>query len=268
MEGKKLHENIQQLFSMCRLLRYPLTVKELERKLGVSQRQVYRYLDVIDKLNYPLVKNKTRYYIASSSPNAVNDSPLPDANNFDEKYPTETQILLLHESFKHRLLAGAIKNKQVVRLLNYQSPQDGTLADRLVEPLYVNDDFKRLQCYCRTEKKQRQYKIVRIGEVEVSDEIFTKKHDPQPMDAFGLSGPEWLPVRMRLHKRAYHLLWEEFISARPDISRDKEAWYYEGRVLSYYGIGRFVLGLPGDVSGIEPVAFREFLTGRTDNFSF
>lgn len=268
MENKKLYQNIQQVFILCSLLQRPRTVKELQRELKSSQRQVYRYLDVLRKIHYPVVKDKTRYYLGNASTHAIEHSPLPESKNFNEKLPSAHQISLLHETSKQFLLDQAIKQKKVVKLLKYQSPQDGILDERSVEPLYICENSERLQCYCRTEQMQRQYKIIRIGELEKTEEGFTTKYTPQSIDAFGLSGITWLPVRMRLHKRAYHLMWEEFVGARRHLLEDKNGWYYDGQVLSYYGIGRFVLGLPGDISEVEPVEFREFLQMRIQAFVF
>ena len=52
------------------------------------------------------------------------------------------------------------------------------------------------------------------------------------------------------------------------ILQKKGKYYFDGEVLSYYGIGRFVLGIPGDVSEVEPVAFRSFLEKRVKEFGF
>lgn len=144
MENKQLHHNVQQIFKLCSLLQRPRTVKELQRELSSSQRQVYRYLKVLDKMHYPVVKNKTRYHLGNASPHAAEVSPLPESENYNPQLPSAHQISLLHESSKHFLLDQAIRQTKVVKLLNYQSPQDGILAERSVEPLYVSEDFTRL----------------------------------------------------------------------------------------------------------------------------
>ena len=103
MENKKLYQNIQQVFILCSLLQQPRTVKELQRELGTSQRQVYRYLDVLRKMQYPVVKDKTRYYLGNASVHAIEHSPLPESENFNENLTSAHQISLLHESSKHFL---------------------------------------------------------------------------------------------------------------------------------------------------------------------
>lgn len=267
MENKSLYKNTQQLFRLINLLQKPRTVKELERELHDSNRQIYRYIKVLKALHYPIIKKGNRYQLEISV-RPYFYTPLPGSMQIETDLPTAHQFSILAESQKVLLLSFAVQQKRRVKLLNYHSPQDGVLPERIVEPLYISEDLTRLQCYCLTEKKQRQYKIVRITEVEMTDEVFTTVHKPQSLDAFGLSGQKWLPVRMHLHKRAYHLMWEEFPAARRFILEEKGKYYFDGEVLSYYGIGRFVLGIPGDISEVEPIEFRAFLEKRVREFGF
>ena len=84
------------------------------------------------------------------------------------------------------------------------------------------------------------------------------------LDMFGMTGPVWLPVALRLTARAYRLLVEEHAAARsyvlPDPVPASDLGYrFRGEVRSYLGIGRFVLGLPTEIEVVEPTTFRAFL---------
>ena len=256
MQNKTLYQNVERIFRLIRLLQRLRSVRELERLLGTSQRQVYRYLKILQQLHYPVRKQGTRYFL--DVPNRPADVTLPDQH----------RILMRDHASKTRLLEIAIEERRVVHLLNYHSPQDGILPERPVEPLYLNADQTRLQCFCRTEQKQRQYKVSRITQLELTDETFTYTDSPQPMDAFGLSGPESYDVELLLTKRAYHLLWEEFPAARVDLTPTGNEYRYTARVQSWLGVGRFILGLPGEVTVVEPEGLRAYLRGRVERFEF
>ena len=80
-----------------------------------------------------------------------------------------------------------------------------------------------------------------------------------PMDLFGLTGGSWIEVQLELSKFAHHLLVEEFPLSRHQIRTVKGRLIYEGRVRSFKGIGRFVLGLPGEVRVIGPEGLVEYV---------
>ena len=66
-------------------------------------------------------------------------------------------------------------------------------------------------------------------------------------------------VRLRLTLRAKNLLAEEFPLAGLQVARDKNGWYWEGGVNALEGVGRFVLGLPREVSIEKGRKLREWV---------
>ena len=88
----------------------------------------------------------------------------------------------------------------------------------------------------------------------------------EQLDLFGLAGPVAQLVELRLTARAYHLLVEEFGSARPfarPVAGATDLRYvFRGEVRSFLGVGRFCLGLPMEVEVVAPAALREYLRER------
>ncbi|MEZ0484506.1 hypothetical protein [Fibrella aquatica] len=77
-------------------------------------------------------------------------------------------------------------------------------------------------------------------------------------------------MALRLTYQAYHLLTEDYPLTRPNTSPnpgDADFPYrYHGQVRSWVGLGRFVLGLPGQVRIDSPDEFRDYLTGRLKDY--
>jgi proteasome accessory factor C len=82
------------------------------------------------------------------------------------------------------------------------------------------------------------------------------------MDVFGLTGDAWMDVKLKLSPLAYNLLVEEFPLAKQFAKRRKEGTFFVGPVRHWKGIGRFVLGLPGEIEVIAPEELRAYLKER------
>ncbi|HUN02407.1 MAG TPA: hypothetical protein PLS00_06090, partial [Niabella sp.] len=79
-------------------------------------------------------------------------------------------------------------------------------------------------------------------------------------DAFGMSAEApAATVKLQLNLKACNLLQEEHPQAKQYITANGKDYTLNIPVADYHGIGRFVLGLPGDVQVITPVAFKRFL---------
>jgi len=72
-------------------------------------------------------------------------------------------------------------------------------------------------------------------------------------------------VRLRLSKRAKQLLTEEYPATLPFVKRKSSYWYFEGTILGFEGVGRFVLGLPGEVKVLVLVELQEYLVEKMEN---
>ncbi|MCB0585278.1 MAG: WYL domain-containing protein, partial [Phaeodactylibacter sp.] len=131
-----------------------------------------------------------------------------------------------------------------------------------LEPVEFMQGYTYLWAYDLDKQGYRQFKLDRIGEVEVLDDPVTGEHESHALDLFGWTGPAWLPVRLRLSSYAQNLLLEEYPDARPFVRTFKGQAIFDGMVRDWRGIGRFVLGLPGEVEVVEPEAFRAYLRER------
>jgi len=59
--------------------------------------------------------------------------------------------------------------------------------------------------------RQGQFKISRITDIDILDQGVTPNRIASPLDIFGLTGEEWLSVRLELSSLAHNLLVEEII---------------------------------------------------------
>jgi hypothetical protein len=86
------------------------------------------------------------------------------------------------------------------------------------------------------------------------------------MDIFGLTGDAWYDVKLRLSPTAHYLLIEEFPLAARYIHKRAEVIYFQGIVRHWKGVGRFVLGLPGEIEVLSPTAFQDYLREKIGRF--
>lgn len=124
---------------------------------------------------------------------------------------------------KHRgtlisCLNRAITEGRQVRLIKYNSSNSSTVADRMVEPISLTDDFTTLNAFELVTQKQKTFKVARIEDVEILKTANKNQEKSVELDLFGFSGPSELPVVVRLTFLAYRLLHEEFPVSRGYLS--------------------------------------------------
>ena len=174
----------------------------------------------------------------------------------------------LHATRIIRLIRIALSRKKQLVIRRYQSFTSETMTDRIIEPLELTDDYKYLIGWEPAKQRQGQFKISRMTDVDILEESITTNHEASPVDIFGLTGDEWLNVKMHLSPLAYSLLAEEFPLSIGFTRHDKgtNRFIFDGRVRNWKGIGRFVLGLPGEVEVVEPQGFLKYLEERVEKF--
>lgn len=156
-------------------------------------------------------------------------------------------------------LQHACSQKKCVILHNYSSSNSGTMKDRYVEAYEVRPDDNLVMCYDRntaSAEKLKVFNISRIGWVEVLDEDwqFPSSHKKIEVDAFHMSGTKPISVSLQLDMMAKNLLVEEYPAAEKDLVADKNdpsTWYYNAKVYSIYGIGRFYIGLANHITILD-----------------
>jgi hypothetical protein len=81
-----------------------------------------------------------------------------------------------------------------------------------------------------------------------------------------MSGTEPIPVVLKLSDRAHRLMEEEFPDTTYYIKKNTEGAIYNGAVYSFEGIGRFILGLLGEVEVVEPLELTRYIEKKVRNW--
>ena len=164
------------------------------------------------------------------------------------------------------LLREAIEQRKIVCLKQYASAHSKTVSDRLVEPfLFLNNDMD-IRCYELATHCNKTFKTSRVANVELTDVnwIHEKRHKALYTDIFMFSGEERELVTLRLGSLSHSLLLEEYPLSEPYITPADEpgTWLFQSEVVSFLGIGRFVLGLYDDIQVLGNTAFQAYITDK------
>ncbi len=188
---------------------------------------------------------------------------------FDSSLMAEQLAKQNEDSVRCQLLQ-AIKERKQVLLCDYHSGKSQTVSDRLVEPFQLDDSFNLLWCYDIEKQANRQFKVSRIGRVEVAaiPREYQKKHQSQPTDIFRNTGVLDKGLSLKLNIRAYNLLIEEYPLAEREVQKqDDGTFLLLCKVAKYEGPARFVLGLWEDVELAGDEGFKDFLAEKMQHFS-
>jgi len=282
-------QKIYRVFRLIQLLSQPpyRTVARLAKALETSDKSVYRYLKLLEEVGYQIDKDdRDRYFLQVETEakadfldteeagylqdllwQASGDNPYRDRllHKLNKQYTLAplAQSLSKFATHEHiRSLTAAIEAGLQVVLHNYHAPSSQSIRHRHLEPVEFLQGYTYLWAFELEKEDYRQFRINRIGYVEVLDARITRRHEGRSLDLFGWSGPEWRPVQLRLSSYAYHLMLEEYPEARPFLRSSQGQTYFDGMVRDWRGIGRFVLGLPGEVEVVAPEEFRTYLRER------
>lgn len=270
---------------------YGYSVDEIADKYNISQRTAYRYLSTFQNAGFLLDNKKGYFKIDKTSPQYKDLSKLIHFSE-EEAHILSKAIHLIDDEnkFKHELyeklyhlfdsdkainkivkkessenvirLKGAIKNKEQVVLKGYRSSNSDNIRDRLIEPFAFTTNFLYVWCYDLEDKESKTFKIARIKEVIVTDNEWKNetKHKKHETDVFRISGDKKIPVKFKLSLLAYNLLTEEYPLAEKYLVKQNDSNYiFDGWVCDFKGVGRFILGLPGETEVLKPKELKEYL---------
>lgn len=283
---------IFRFLQMVARLRSPLgcTKDELSLNFDLSKRTVERYFGLMRDLGFLLVQRNGRYAIESLDKRSVKHEDLivftleeaavlreallahrlkPDLHRglLDKLYAL-TELDELSETLYNQtvarhvgLIRQALHRKEQIWLKAYQSMNNDAPRDYLLEPVRFYHYFRYLLAYDVQAGHVKQFKCERIGGVEPTGQPFqfAAGHQSWDTDAFGMSGNKAVKVKLVLSRLARHLMEEEFPDATPFIMVRDGQTRWEGPVYQFQGIGRFVLGLPGQVEVLGPESFKNYL---------
>lgn len=278
--GKIEQQKILRVFKLINLLQSNIgkPVHRLAELLETDERTIYRYFKLLEALGFEVVKEFSKYKIQQK---AGMDQTL----NYGTFSQEESQWLrsmiesqgkgnLLHDSiikkldvrsevkqgtdqlFKANLsrlvdeIGLGIQQKKQVWLKDYYSLSSDTTSDRLVEPVAFSSNYETIHAFEPASKSMKVFKIERIGEVVLSQSPwkYESKHQLPGTQLFGFTGKSKFQVKLKLSKKAYQLMMEEHPNARPFMSiKNRNQFYFHGEVPQLPGLGRFILGLPGEI---------------------
>lgn len=289
-------QKMLRIFRLIRLLntRPYKTVQQLSKILDTTSRSVYRYLDFLAEVGYLIDKDAHNryfiihesdqkrdtlldpdeaYYIQDTLQQVAPDHPLvaqitAKLNKIHSLIPIASHLPKVQAYRNVQKLGEAIQMGLRVRLLNYHSTSSQKIADRHVEPIHFDDDFAYLLAFDLDAQEQRQFKIDRIESVLLTAERIEGAHEVMPVDVFGFTGDNWQNAELRLSSIAYRLLIEEFPNARSFVKEEADSYRADIPVRDWRGLGRFILGLPGEITVLGPTDMIDYLRQEVARFPF
>jgi proteasome accessory factor C len=262
-------------------------IKELSERADISERTVYRYLDLLQAVDFIIEQDfQDKFFIVTSENESSGaqftieemkvikkliqaDTGLnPMKSSLLKKLSLNSQLdsvprlfLKVRSGKLIEQLAGAISGRRQVVLKNYHSANSNEIRDRLVEPFQFGDNYQTVFALDVRDKVCKQFKLERIGEIiEMRDSFkFADLHKNDQADIFGFVGDAQLEVTLHLTMRAYLLLREDFPLSIPYTSKIDNGYQFHGPVSHFEGVGRFVLGLIDEVLVVKPETFRHYL---------
>jgi proteasome accessory factor C len=278
-EQRKLYRILKLIF----LLKLPggKTIHSLSEDLEISERTVYRYLKLLESTGFPVdcKVNSDRWFLAGDEAgegagflleeatllrdlviggahhHPLKDGILQKLYIHSELRPLAKNLVNARVNILLDKLVKAINQEKQVILKNYHSANSGEVKDYKVEPFDFTENYATVLAFDTTDQLNKQFKLERMGEVIPLDTHYKnrKDHEKRPTDMFGCTGPEPIPVSLRMTLRAYLLMREEYPRSIPYLSKDEETgdYLFNGPVYSFDGIGRFVMGLLSELKDIE-----------------
>jgi proteasome accessory factor C len=271
---------------------------ELMERLDITERSVYRYIAAMRGAGLIVDTGSEGYRIQKVGPrikeisdllhfseeeamilkeaiSAVDDNNELKANlvrklyalyNFDRV--AETVIHPDRVPVIHNLII-AIREKRQVVIRDYHSSHGNLIRDRLAEPFDLTENYSCVWAFDPETRKNKVFRTSRIRAVDLTDNYwqYTELHEIEPCDVFRVYGRQKLPVKLRLSLTAYNLMIEEFPMSLQYIRKVNDQEYlFDGWVTTWDGIGRFVMGLCGEVDVISPKSFKMFLIEKATRF--
>ena len=267
------------------------TVEEMSERLGISYRSVYRYIETFKESGFVVQRKEggiyklgkeSRYFkeisqlihFTDEEAHIVNQliEGLDNTNmlkqNLRKKLTSVYNCTSMADSVVegknatniNRLIDAITEKKQVV-FKDYASSHTSIIRDRLVEPFGFTTNYVQVWCYEPESGLNKLFNTARIGAVEIlaANWQFEKGHHEGYIDIFRITGYEQHNVQLEMGVRSHNLLIEEYPLATRDLKQiDDTHWLLDTMVCDYMGIGRFAMGVLGDIRILTP-EFEEYI---------
>lgn len=289
MRHDKLERELDLLLLLTENRHYD--VETLCQRLSISRRMFYYYLESFRDWGFIVEKSGRCYSIDRESPylkrlfetinfteeealtllsilnkvgeeNALAQRIRYKLNRFYDFHILDNPALRERVAHCVSVLYDAIKRKRVVKIMDYASPHSDTVSDRVVEPFLLLNDNNDVRCHELSSGQNKTFKLSRMRDVIMLDLSWSHeaRHKQVFTDIFMFSGEERLPVAVRLDRLAYQVFVEEYPRATHAVSQEDSAHYVlRTEVVSYRGIGRFVLGLYDHVEVLGDEGFQAYV---------
>jgi predicted DNA-binding transcriptional regulator YafY len=291
----------QKMLEVLLLLdcQYGRTITELSERFEISQRTVYRYLDTFKQVGF-VIENTNGYFKIDKENATVQEishllhfsqeeafilskaiHSIEDTDEFKSKLVKKLYSLYDFDRVIHAIskkeeseniytLLQAIKQQKQVVLQSYKSGNSKNIRDRIVEPIDFTINYTGVWCYDTEDGVNKVFKASRIKHVQLLESFYNykPKHKKGIIDIFRMQSFEPIAIILELSLVAYNLIIEEYPLSEKYISKVTDNLYrLECEVGNFLGVGRFVLGLPGEIKIIKSEALKQYVQERHQLFS-
>lgn len=295
------HDHLKRELDLLLLLSQnrQYTPDEICKKLDISRRSLYYYLEFFRNAGFIVEKYGQYNYISRESPFfkklldllQFTDEEAVAMRRLIEENPSKTILMKglqakLEKFFDFRILADeerqqrtsrnlkrlhdAVKMKKMVKIVNYSSNNSRSVSDRIVEPFLFLNNNNDIRCHEISSGMNKTFRLSRMESVEILDVewIHEDRHKKIYFDLFMFSGEERFPVQMIFGQVARNLLLEDCPDSAPCFAQRSDGrWDFRTEVCSYRGIGRFVLGILSDIEVIGDEGFKEYLRDMISEYA-
>lgn len=270
------------------------TAQQIADRLGITRRHLYNYFEYLRDCGFLLVKSGTRYHIDRSSPffrrlhesmSLTDDEAEYVCRRMADSEPSDYIAQRVRQKLARTFniadaanpeqqqrvdqclsrLKEAIAGRRMVTLHNYSSPHSHSVSDRIVEPYMIMNDGSDVRCHEVRSHQNKTFKLSRIEWVEIIDVpwAFESKHKEVYTDMFMFSGEQRHTVTLHLGQLSHNLMIEEYPQSEKCITaNDDGSWTFHTDVVSFLGIGRFVLGLYDDIKIVGCPQFIDYINEK------
>lgn len=272
---------ILRVFKLIALLKKPpaKSTRNIALLIDLTERTVYRYIDLISEIGYEVYKDKKNKYSINHDDEGVNEYfSIEEAQLIKELLLSSAQNSVLKEGIIKKLFVKSeidmevnhminanngkmvtqineaiMQQKQVV-LQKYYSANSNNISNRIIEPIQFTYNYQMLCAYEISSQQNKFFSVERMSAILPTDKSFECKafHHFEKPDAFGFAniGNKKIKVDLMLNLRAYVILKEDYPMIIPFIKQDNKNKTYRLvlEVNDPKPITRFVLGLLDEIS--------------------
>ncbi|MEY3648703.1 MAG: hypothetical protein RLZ13_1588 [Bacteroidota bacterium] len=287
-------QKILRVFKLINLLQSTIgkPVHRLAELLQTDERTIYRYFKLLEALGFVVVKEFSKYKIqdrpeylpkpsngttfsaeenqwlkslleAQGKGNALKDAVAQKLNLQSGVQVSTEDLFKANLGRLVDLIAQSITLKKQIWIKDYYSLRSDTVSDRLVEPVGFTADYEHIHAFELESQSMKMFKIERMGEVVIASESWKYElaHELPEQALFGFTGKGKFYIKLKLSKKAYQLMVEEYPTARPFIQiKNRNQYFFEGEIPHLPGLARFILSLPGEVKVEEGTELKAYLT--------